>query len=558
LFELTPANEISLLDTCKRTLSKCCVDPLRPPRLSGVSPTHNSDVDSSSVVASEMNTRQHETDSIRLILEGTASETGELFFAALVRKLTEVLGVTGAWVTEYLPKERRLRARSFWFRDHFIPDYEYAIENSPCESVIEQHCLIHYPDRIIELFPRDPDLPPLDAVSYIGAPLMDVDGAVAGHLAALDDKPMPLAGNLEALFRIFAARAAAEIQRLSAEAKARRFGEQAAYFQQEIAADHNYREMLGHSPPMRNLAEAIRQVAPTEATVLIQGETGTGKELVARAIHTASRRASQPLIKVNCAALPATLIESELFGHERGAFTGASQQREGRFALAHGGTIFLDEIGEMPLEVQPKLLRVLQEGEFEPVGSSHSRKVDVRVIAATNRDLARESAEGRFRQDLYYRLNVFPLRVPPLREREEDMGLLAEAFARKLALKVGRPVALPLSADCIRQLRSYDWPGNVRELQNLMERAVIRSNDGQLRLDLAPLAPISSQSTPQPVLSAADLRELERLNLLRALENSSWRIAGPKGAAAMLGVPPATLGSRMKALGVVRPTKNRS
>ena len=509
-------------------------------------------------MGSETNSRAHETDSIRLILEGTASETGERFFAALVRKLAEVLGVAGAWVTEYLPEQRKLRTRSFWFRDHYIPDCEYGIENSPCEFVIERHCLIHYPDRIIELFPQDRELPPLDAVSYIGAPLIDVDGVVMGHLAALDDKPMPLVGNLEALFRIFAARAAAEMQRLSAEAKARRFGEQAVYFQQEIAAEHNYTEMLGHSDAMRSLSEGIHQVASTDATVLIQGETGTGKELVARAIHSSSRRASQPLIKVNCAALPPTLIESELCGHERGAFTGASQRRDGRFALAHGGTIFLDEIGEMPLEVQPKLLRVLQEGEFEPVGSSRSRKVDVRVIAATNRDLAKESVEGRFRQDLYYRLNVFPLRVPPLRERDEDVGLLAESFARELALKIGRPVALPLSADCIRQLRSYDWPGNVRELHNLMERAVIRSRDGRLRLELSPLAPADSAAAPQSVLSAVDLRELERLNLLRALENCAWRIAGPSGAAALLGVPPATLTSRMKALNVSRPAKSRA
>ena len=227
-----------------------------------------------------------------------------------------------------------------------------------------------------------------------------------------------------------------------------------------------------------------KEVAATDATVLILGETGTGKEVIARSIHRTSRRHNKPLIKVNCAAIPATLIESELFGHEAGAFTGATKKRDGRFAMAHGGTIFLDEVGELPLDLQSKLLRVLQEGEFEPVGSSQTRKVDVRVLAATNRDLQRAIGEGKFREDLYYRLNVFPIELPPLRERRGDIGALAAAFAEKFAKSMGRSIE-PLSADCIRRLEAYRWPGNVRELQNIIERAVITARDGKLNLDRA-------------------------------------------------------------------------
>jgi transcriptional regulator with GAF, ATPase, and Fis domain len=393
----------------------------------------------------------------------------------------------------------------------------------------------------------------LNAVSYIGAPLLD-DDSVVGHLAALDTKPMPLEPDMEALFRIFAARAGAELRRIRAESDARRYSAQAAYLRQEVSSE--YREMLGQSRPMLLLQDAIRQVAPSGATVLIQGETGTGKELIARAIHAASPRAAKPLIKVNCAAVPSALMESEFFGHERGAFIGALQRREGRFGLAHEGTIFLDEIGDLPLDLQAKLLRVLQEGEFESVGSSRTRRVDVRVIAATNRNLGDEAAAGRFRQDLFYRLNVFPLTAPPLRERAEDVGLLAESFARRFALKTGRKIALPLSSDCVRKLGSYEWPGNVRELQNVMERAVLTSRDGRLRPALAVTssAPAVMREPPQ-VLTMAELRKLERANIVLALEQCGWRVSGAGGAAALLGMPPTTLASRMEALQIGRPAK---
>jgi PAS domain S-box-containing protein len=347
--------------------------------------------------------------------------------------------------------------------------------------------------------------------------------------------------------------------RIEAERTIRTLSAQAAYLREEIDADHGFDEIVGGSPALRAALTGVAQVAPTDATVLLLGETGTGKELFARAIHNRSARKDKPLIKVNCAAIPPSLIESEFFGHEKGAFTGATQRRDGRFALADGGTIFLDEIGEIPLELQGKLLRVLQEGEFEPVGGARARKVDVRVVAATNRDLEREVRDGGFRGDLFYRLNVFPLRLPPLRDRGDDVVLLAEAVARRLAHDLGKTVG-PLSASDVIALKSYSWPGNARELRNVVERALIKSTDGHLRLhDILPDARTSSIETlgapPPPsaeVLTDAELRRLERENMIAALERTGWRIGGDNGAAELLGIGPSTFKSRMKALAIAR------
>jgi transcriptional regulator with GAF, ATPase, and Fis domain len=310
----------------------------------------------------------------------------------------------------------------------------------------------------------------------------------------------------------------------------------------------------------------IQQVADTEATVLILGETGTGKEVMARAIHTNSLRRDHPFIKVNCAAIPATLIESEFFGHEQGAFTGATKKREGRFSLADGGTIFLDEIGELPFDLQGKLLRVLQEGEFEPVGSSRTQHVNVRVLAATNRDLQKEVQEGKFREDLYYRLNVFPIHLPPLRERGEDVLLLANTFVQHFAQRMGRAVA-PLSADALRRLTAYHWPGNVRELQNVMERAVITAKNGQLNLDRA-IPDVEEKSTSPPeifqqqsspcIRTTQELQDFERQNILLALKQTGWKVSGETGAAKLLGMNSSTLASRIKALGITRKSQDIS
>jgi transcriptional regulator with GAF, ATPase, and Fis domain len=348
-------------------------------------------------------------------------------------------------------------------------------------------------------------------------------------------------------------------ERLEAEQKIRSLTVESEYLREEISSLVGADEIIGRSEPLRKVLADVKEVAMTDATVMILGETGTGKELIARAIHRASPRRDKPLVKVNCAAIPATLIESEFFGHEQGAFTGATKKRDGRFALAHGGTIFLDEVGELPLDLQSKLLRVLQEGEFEPVGSSQTRKIDVRVLAATNRDLAKFVRDGKFREDLYYRLNVFPIQLPPLRERRADIGVLAAAFAEKFARRMGRSLE-PLSDECVRRLEAYGWPGNVRELQNIIERAVITSRDGRLNLDRALPESVNAMAAvladdgaaDKRVRTAKELEELERNNIIAALEVSEWKVAGENGAAQLLGVKPTTLSSRMKALGIER------
>jgi PAS domain S-box-containing protein len=348
--------------------------------------------------------------------------------------------------------------------------------------------------------------------------------------------------------------------RVEAEQKIQSLTVETELLREELQALHQDGALIGESQALKRVLRDITQVAGTDTTVLIMGKTGTGKELVARALHAASTRRERPLVVVNCAAIPPTLIESEFFGHESGAFTGATKKREGRFALADKGTIFLDEIGELPLELQAKLLRVLQEGEFDPVGSSSTRKVNVRVLAATNRDLAAAVKQGTFREDLYYRLNVFPIRLPPLRERGDDVVRLASVFAQRFAAKMGRTIA-PLTADCARRLRAYGWPGNVRELQNVIERAVITANDGTLNMDRAlpeappvdrPTAELAA-STPGSILSAKDLEELERANILRALDAAKWKVSGEKGAASLLGLNASTLSSRMKALKIQKP-----
>ena len=625
---------------------------------------------------------------LRTILEGTATETGEQFFKALVKNLATALNTHGAWVTEFFPESRRLKALAFWMGEQWLDDWEMVVDGTPCERVIDQRCLIHIPDNLLNIYWDDPDVKAVGAASYMGMPLLDLDNKILGHLAVLDKRPMPPEPRTQALFQIFAARAAAELRRLRAEAQVREreqklgrliggamdaivelnrhlgvtqmnpaaekiFGcgapevagqaftrfltadsreklarliveldarldgqrslwipgglmavsrrnekfqaeatlsrfdlerepfytlilrnvndrleaeqkirsltVEAEYLREEISGLMGADEIVGQSETFLKVLGDVREVAATDATVLILGETGTGKELIARAIHRASRRSQKQLIKVNCAAIPATLIESEFFGHEQGAFTGATKKRDGRFALAHGGTIFLDEVGELPLDLQSKLLRVLQEGEFEPVGSSQTRKVDVRVIAATNRDLEKSARDGKFRDDLYYRLNVFPIRVPALRERRADIGILATTFARKYAQRMGRTLE-PLSEECLGRLEAYSWPGNVRELQNIIERAVITSRDGRLNLDRALPESVNAiaagvatgENVNHRVRTVKELEELERQNILAALKSSEWRIAGGNGAAQLLGMKPTTLSSRMKALGIER------
>jgi formate hydrogenlyase transcriptional activator len=338
--------------------------------------------------------------------------------------------------------------------------------------------------------------------------------------------------------------------------RAQTLREEKLYLQDEIRTEYNFEEIIGDSVTLRRILEELQTVAPTDSTILILGETGTGKELIARAIHHLSARREKTLVKVNCAAIPTGLLESELFGHEKGAFTGAIAQRIGRFELAHRGTIFLDEVGDIPLELQPKLLRVLQEQEFERLGSVRTTRVDVRVVAATNVDLAQKVAANQFRSDLYYRLNVFPIMIPPLRERKEDIPLLVRYFAQKYAQRMKKPIdAIPMKA--MAALIDYHWPGNVRELENFVERSVILSHGAELQIPLAELrGRLNLPATVSPNASSAGIATLEhaeREHIIRALREAEWIVGGPKGAANRLGMKRTTLQSRIKKLGIARP-----
>ncbi|MGR9046992.1 MAG: sigma 54-interacting transcriptional regulator [Gammaproteobacteria bacterium] len=338
-------------------------------------------------------------------------------------------------------------------------------------------------------------------------------------------------------------RAHAEIEQLK-----NRLQAENSYLQEQINLNHRFEDILGQSEALQTILRQVEQVAPTESTVLIQGETGTGKELIARALHNLSQRKAHTLVKVNCAALPANLIESELFGHEKGSFTGATSRRIGRFELAHKGSIFLDEIGELPLELQAKLLRVLQENEIERLGDSKTIKIDVRVIAATHRNLKQMVEQGDFREDLFYRLSVFPLRLPPLRERQNDISLLVHYFVKKYAQKMGK-AALAVSESVMNKLQAYPWPGNVRELENVIERAVILS--GNHSLQIPDLQILDKKQAPhnEPLLPIADM---EKAHIIKALQLTDWRISGEEGAATLLQMHPNTLRSRMSKLGIRR------
>jgi formate hydrogenlyase transcriptional activator len=324
--------------------------------------------------------------------------------------------------------------------------------------------------------------------------------------------------------------------------------EQSLYCEDETRREHNFEEIIGNSPRLKAVLDSVRIVAPADSTALIQGETGTGKELIARAIHNLSPRKGQAFVKLNCAAIPLGLLESELFGHEKGAFTGAIAQKIGRFELAHKGTLFLDEVGDIPLELQPKLLRVLQDQEFERLGSTRTQRVDVRLLAATNASLTQLVAEKKFRSDLYYRLNVFPIAVPPLRERRVDIPLLVRYFATKYARRLGKQIER-ISNEAMDALSQYAWPGNIRELQNLMERAVLLSPGSSLRVPL-------SEITPDPGVNwdggGNALEQAERELIVGALRESNWVVGGASGAAVRLGLSRTTLAYKMQKLAISR------
>jgi len=397
-------------------------------------------------------------------------------------------------------------------------------------------------------------------VEYTSTPILE-DGKITGAVV---------------VFRDISTRREIEYQREEAWQEIVRLKEQLElerdYLRDEINVNANFGEIIGDSQALKRTLSQIEAVASTSASVLVNGESGVGKEMIARAIHLHSPRADKPLVRVNCASIPSELFESEFFGHVRGAFTGAHKDRVGRMQLADGGTLFLDEIGEIPLEQQGKLLRALQENEFERVGDENTIRVDVRVVAATNRDLRAAVEAGIFRQDLYYRLSVFPIEVPPLRQRLDDIAPLAQHFLKRSCAELGRET-LRLTQQHVDCLMRHDWPGNIRELKNVLERAVILSGSSQLRLDLAmpededgvPLARAlqSTASDTEPAkhgsyLTEAGLREQEKSNMIAVLDAANWRISGPKGAAELLGVKPSTLAYRMKVFGIEKPAPGRT
>ena len=616
------------------------------------------------------------------LLKGTSSEVGTDFFKSLVKHLSMAIDVNGAWVAEYDEENLMLRSRAFWIDNKYVDGYNYLITNTPCEVVYKNREFFHVPDRLIELFPKDPDLEPFKSVSYMGVPLFAGDGKVMGHLAVMHNDVLKLNHEILDVFHIFAGRAGAELLRIKqeetihesrdqlnklvesamdgiitmdesfhvvelntsarrllkysgdnnivlsqwlhpdhrdkfnrlassiqslpegkqhgwlpmgiilrdadrnliqaeaslccyrvrkrlyfslivrnindkieAEEKISKLSSETYYLKQIIAEDSVGSGIVGESKVLTDVMSQVEQVAPVDSTVLIYGETGTGKELFAQAIHQKSKRSAAELIKVNCAAIPSALLESEFFGHEKGAFTGATSKRYGRFVLADQGSIFLDEVGELPLDLQSKLLRVLQEGEFEPVGSSKTRKVNVRVIAATNKDLYKMVSEKLFREDLYYRLCVFPITLPPLRSRGYDSVLLAQTFIQKFSKKFGKRIN-PLTPYQEELIQAYPWPGNIRELQNTIERSIILAHGNNIQLQISQPSNRTSIHAMSPtedrIFTLSDLDELEKTNLQKAMEKCNWKVSGAGSASELLGIKPTTLSSRLKALKITK------
>jgi len=625
---------------------------------------------------------------LRAIVEGVEAQTGDRFFSSLARSLALALGVQYAFVTRLSDDGTHFKTLALWERDHLGENVELPLTGTPCELVLRGRAA-HHPTELCARFPDDHLLAQWGAQSYCGVPVFDAQGRVFGHVAIIDDQPLPDGQRALVVMQIFAERVRAEVERLRMEEALRsandglaqseeRFRElfenapiayvygdndtriiqangaamkmfglkpeeipgvygtalcpdipdaqrrlrdgrelikrgiypkglvlelrrmddgrpvwvewwygpmaggklkgsmfiditdrvlleqektrlenQNAYLLDEIRTQQNFGDIIGGSSGLRKVIRQVQLVAPTDATLLITGESGTGKELVARAIHDRSARSGQTLVKLNCAAVPESLFESEFFGHVKGAFTGALKDKPGRFELADGGTLFLDEIGEVPLAMQAKLLRVLQEQELERIGDTRTRKVNVRVIAATNRDLTKEVDEGRFREDLFYRLSVFPIEVPPLRERREDIAPLALHFLCQSARRMNRPEP-KITQAALTQLTSYDWPGNVRELQNVIERSLIIWQEGPLTFDLPisrttrnPAEPAEPPAKQAP-LTREELKRQERDAISAALKQTNGKLSGPGGAAELLGMKPTTLASRIAALGLNR------
>lgn len=488
------------------------------------------------------------------ITENTTAAIGEDYFMSLVENVTTALGVRMSIVTECVDADRtRLRTLAYYREGELRENIEYDLEGTPCQLILETNEPYYQKKGIQKTFEKESGIE-----GYLGFPINSRLGQPIGHLAIFSEKELVISKEEIQILKTLAQRASLEIERNTANEKLLlalqeveslkdRLEAENSYLQQEIKIEHNFEEIISQSHKFKLVLNQVEQVAKTDATVLVLGESGTGKELLSRAIHNVSNRKNRPLVKVNCASLPANLIESELFGHEKGAFTGAIARKSGRFELADGGTIFLDEIGELPFELQAKLLRALQEGEFERVGGTKTIKVNVRIIAATNRDLETEVAEGRFRADLYYRLNVFPIHSIPLRERKEDIPLLVKHFVDKYSGQMGKRIT-NISKRVITSLQSYDWPGNIRELENVIERALIISQDQKLELG----GWMGKKGATQKDNDLVPLEQYEKAYILKVLHETTWRVSGDQGAAKILGMKPTTLESRMKKLGIKR------
>jgi len=502
----------------------------------------------------------------------TSSALPELF-SGIVTTLTRVMHHDYTSLALLDPTTNLLKIKSLDFATPHAPlaekDLSVALENSPAGKSILTGKAEVFRGSELDQFPAElvKKLRGEGLASVCCVPLIS-KGEAFGSLNLASKRPEAFTAQEVELLGQVGAQVAIAVKNALAfkeiDALKDKLAVEKLYLEEEIRNEFNFEEIIGESPALRKALGQVELAAPANTTVLLQGETGTGKELFARAIHNLSPRQDRTFVKVNCAAIPAGLLESELFGHERGAFTGAISQKVGRFELADKGSIFLDEVGDIPLELQPKLLRVLQEQEFERLGSNRTQRVDVRVVAATNADLDRLVAERTFRSDLFYRLNVFPIQIPALRERREDIPLLVRYFVQKFSQRFNKTV-LYVPADAMDALTNYAWPGNVRELENLLERAVLLSPGKELRVPLGELKSNVSASVGEiaftdssgPVVGTtapvATLEEAERQHILRALRQTHWRVAGPRGAATLLGMKRTTLQARMRKLGIRRP-----
>jgi formate hydrogenlyase transcriptional activator len=509
-------------------------------------------------VAAQFHQQQlaRERDRSQLLLEVNNTLVSNLnlreLLSAISHSLDPVMPHEAAALTLYEKSLNQLRVAAFDFPEHegsCVTGKIIPFENNPIGEAFttRKTVLIDYDTG------DDARVSCAGLASGCAAPLIFRD-RVLGVIAIKSKRPHAFSDEDAELFGQVANQVAIAVENALAyneiETLKNKLEKEKLYLEEEIRTEYNFEEIVGSSPVLKHALQQVETVASTDSTVLIYGETGTGKELIARAIHNLSERRERTLVKVNCAAIPTGLLESELFGHEKGAFTGAIDRRVGRFELAHQGTIFLDEVEDIPLELQSKLLRVLQEHEFERLGSSRTLRVDVRVVAATNNDLAKLVDEKKFRSDLYYRLNVFPVNVPPLRERSEDIPLLVHFFANKFAQQMKRPIE-SVPKDVMSALVNYHWPGNIRELQNLVERAVILSRGSTLEIPLGELK--QSAKPANHSNGSASLEAIERDHILRVLGESSWVIGGPKGAATRLGLNRTTLNHRMRKLGITRP-----